>query len=307
MSDSLGQRLRLAREEKGLDLRTIADRTRIPLRTLEALENDDFKEIPSGGYGRGVVRYYAKEVGLDGIEIARFFDRARGSETASPNRPATDSPGSQELGNRRKSALKMAFALIFICAVGGGTVLYILKPSAIGGTDAEVARPLETPDSSTVNPLLETNASLSSESIKLEITATRTITLSVALDDGEDIPTTVSKDSLITRSGSEKMTVGFLGKDWSALGLKIAGVGLRLPSTMTDKLDDKFLILTLRREDLPRIISEGNIDRTMIRAEPVRTAPKEISGTESSTRTSTDDKKSTEESSRKTTPPDGEN
>lgn len=307
MNDSLGQRLRSTREEKGLDLRTIADRTRIPMRTLEALENDDFKEIPSGGYGRGVARSYAKEVGLDEIETARLFDRARESETASANRPASGFPNAHKFRSGGRSVVKVAFGLVFACAVGGGTVLYILKPSAIGGTDAEVARPLETPDSSTVNPLLETNASLSSESIKLEITATRTITLSVALDDGEDIPTTVSKDSLITRSGSEKMTVGFLGRDWSALGLKIAGVGLRLPSTMTDKLDDKFLILTLRREDLPRIISEGNIDRTMIRAEPVRTAPKEISGTESSTRTSTDDKKSTEESSRKTTPPDGEN
>lgn len=307
MSDSLGQRLRHAREEKGLELRTIADRTRIPLRTLEALENDDFQEIPSGGYGRGVVRYYAKEVGLDETETARLFDRARGSETAPPNCPASGSPNSQEFRSRRKSVLKVAFASIFICAVGGGTILYILKPAAISGTDAEVGRTLEPVVSSAVNPLSETNASSSSESVKLEITATRPITLSLAVDGGEDIPTTVSKDSPITRSGSEKLTVGFLGKDWSTLSFKIAGVELRLPSTMTDRLDDKFLILTLRGEDLPRIISEGNIEQSMIRAEPVRTAPKEISGTESSKKTSTDDKKGTEESSRQTTPPDGEN
>jgi cytoskeleton protein RodZ len=60
-----GRKLREARERRGLSLRQISNATKISMLTLEALERNDIARLPGGIFGRGVVRSYALEVGLD--------------------------------------------------------------------------------------------------------------------------------------------------------------------------------------------------------------------------------------------------
>ena len=60
-----GRKLREARERRGLSLRQISNSTKISMLTLEALERNDITRLPGGIFGRGVVRSYALEVGLD--------------------------------------------------------------------------------------------------------------------------------------------------------------------------------------------------------------------------------------------------
>jgi cytoskeletal protein RodZ len=68
-----GQYLREARERRGVTLRQIAVSTRISLRTLEALENNEIRKLPGGIFSRAFVRTYAHEVGLDPDETVRRF------------------------------------------------------------------------------------------------------------------------------------------------------------------------------------------------------------------------------------------
>jgi len=60
-----GSRLREARERKGVSLREIANRTKISVAVLEALERNDITRLPGGIFSRAFVRAYASEVGLD--------------------------------------------------------------------------------------------------------------------------------------------------------------------------------------------------------------------------------------------------
>src|SRR3954470_16361309 len=60
-----GDKLREARERRGLSLRQIANATKISMMTLEALERNDMKRLPGGIFTRAFVRSYALEVGLD--------------------------------------------------------------------------------------------------------------------------------------------------------------------------------------------------------------------------------------------------
>lgn len=62
---AVGTRLRDARERRGVTLRTIANRTKISLGALEALERNDISKLPGGIFSRAFVRSYAIEVGLD--------------------------------------------------------------------------------------------------------------------------------------------------------------------------------------------------------------------------------------------------
>ena len=68
---TVGERLRAAREAAGLDLNDIATRTRVPTRHLEAIERSDFTALPSITYAIGFARSYARAVGADETVITR--------------------------------------------------------------------------------------------------------------------------------------------------------------------------------------------------------------------------------------------
>jgi len=62
---TLGQTLRAAREEKRWDIARAERETRIRSRYLVALEEGDYRDLPSPVYTRGFVRNYALYLGLD--------------------------------------------------------------------------------------------------------------------------------------------------------------------------------------------------------------------------------------------------
>ena len=71
-----GEGLRSAREERGIALDDIAIATRVSLRNLSALENERFRELPGGIFNRGIVRSYARYIGLDEDETVTAFTDA---------------------------------------------------------------------------------------------------------------------------------------------------------------------------------------------------------------------------------------
>ena len=66
---TVGERLRAAREEKGLSLEDIAAQTRIPQRHLESIESAEWDKLPAPTYTVGFAKSYAFAVGLDRNEI----------------------------------------------------------------------------------------------------------------------------------------------------------------------------------------------------------------------------------------------
>jgi cytoskeletal protein RodZ len=61
----IGARLNQARLTANLALQDIADRTKISLRFLSAIENDDFAALPGRVYILGYTRAFARAVSLD--------------------------------------------------------------------------------------------------------------------------------------------------------------------------------------------------------------------------------------------------
>lgn len=64
-TDSLGTHLRREREARGVSLDAVAAATRIPLRTLQAMESDEWSRLPGGIFNRGFVRSVGLFLGLD--------------------------------------------------------------------------------------------------------------------------------------------------------------------------------------------------------------------------------------------------
>jgi len=90
---SLGQDLKKQRESRNISLDEMASSTKIVGRYLEALEADRLDAMPGGFFIKGIIRTYAKYVGLDGAEVlARYREsgvldepaKARPSEARTP-------------------------------------------------------------------------------------------------------------------------------------------------------------------------------------------------------------------------------
>lgn len=70
---SFGDWLRRQREMREISLRDIADRTKISLRYLEAMEDDRFDLLPAPIFAKGFLREYARYVGLSPDEVVNHY------------------------------------------------------------------------------------------------------------------------------------------------------------------------------------------------------------------------------------------
>jgi cytoskeleton protein RodZ len=68
---TVGEKLRGAREAQGLELSEVASRTRIPQRHLEAIERSNYSSLPSITYALGFAKAYARAVGADEVALGR--------------------------------------------------------------------------------------------------------------------------------------------------------------------------------------------------------------------------------------------
>ncbi len=91
----VGDRLRQAREGKGLELDQVAAETRIPKRHLQSIEAGDFGALPSRTYAIGFTRTYARTLNLDEKEM---LDKVR-AELAEDRPQAMERPAKFEPGD----------------------------------------------------------------------------------------------------------------------------------------------------------------------------------------------------------------
>src|SRR5277367_2365802 len=81
-----GEELRKEREARGIALETITNSTKISSRHLCALEGEQFDRLPGGVFNRGIVRGYARVVGLDEETwVDRFMSAYRQSGLLKPD------------------------------------------------------------------------------------------------------------------------------------------------------------------------------------------------------------------------------
>ncbi len=73
-----GEELRRERESRGVALETISEKTKVITRYLTALEDEKFEALPGGILSKGIVRGYARTVGLDeAVWVERFMTASR--------------------------------------------------------------------------------------------------------------------------------------------------------------------------------------------------------------------------------------
>ena len=117
---NFGERLKRERELREVSPNEVVVATRISLRFLEALENEDWDKLPGGVFNRGFVRAIARYLGLDEEHLLAEYDLARGDQA-----PESTSPE-----NRIPSAPKWVVAAL---ALGALVVIAALVAAGIYG------------------------------------------------------------------------------------------------------------------------------------------------------------------------------
>lgn len=78
--NEFGEALRKERESRGIALEVITEATKISNHHLVALEMGQFSHLPGGVFNKGIVRSYARVVGLnEDTWVERFMSAYRGS------------------------------------------------------------------------------------------------------------------------------------------------------------------------------------------------------------------------------------
>ncbi|MDZ7788556.1 MAG: DUF4115 domain-containing protein [Halofilum sp. (in: g-proteobacteria)] len=109
-----GHELRTARERAGISRESIAERLRLAGDQLDALEHDDYSELPPPAFVRGYFRAYARELGLDPEEYIAAYNRSGVSATD----PEIRSGGVTDATSGGRGGL-IGLLLIALVAAGG--------------------------------------------------------------------------------------------------------------------------------------------------------------------------------------------
>jgi cytoskeleton protein RodZ len=119
---SLGQQLRRAREARGVSLREISEQTRITMRHLEAIEADDYENLPGGIFNKSFVKSFARSVGFDERRALELYARQRGESgddvptTPHRSRVYTGDPARSPFVTFALSAVIVIFLVLIIYA-----------------------------------------------------------------------------------------------------------------------------------------------------------------------------------------------
>jgi cytoskeletal protein RodZ len=122
--ESLGEKLKSAREARDLDYEQVSRDTNIAIRYLEALEAEHFDSFPGEPYITGFLRTYGAYLGIESQELISSYRALKIQEQPVPEellKKLAPAPGA-------KIALVTVIILAILGGIGGGVYYFITRP-----------------------------------------------------------------------------------------------------------------------------------------------------------------------------------
>ena len=142
-----GEYLRQVRVSQQRELQTVSAELNIPLKTLTALEQDNYKILPEATFIKGYYRTYAKFLGVDASSIIQRFDDIYANDTGLlPNHALNNSPikimGKLPGSNRernRKWLKRLLLAVVILAVLWAAVAMFQNFSSSSDAPAAEVS------------------------------------------------------------------------------------------------------------------------------------------------------------------------
>jgi cytoskeleton protein RodZ len=136
VDDCVGNKLQEARARKQLSLQQVEDATKIRGRYLQAIEHDEWDQLPGDTYARAFIRTYGRFLGLDGDRLAEEQRRDRGSARPGERLPRVD-PRPRPVVRKRRGRRRgvSSRALVVVVTVLVAAALLAIGLFSGGGSD----------------------------------------------------------------------------------------------------------------------------------------------------------------------------
>jgi hypothetical protein len=138
MDSGVGTILRQARNRRKVELSEVEAATRIRLRYLRAIEDEEWDVLPGGFYTRGFIRTYASFLGLDGERLVEDY---RGSVERWQRPPAEQTQSRPDGRSSSRGRPNVPIPGLVVAAVIAVAVIAIVAiPSGGGGEGAPAVK-----------------------------------------------------------------------------------------------------------------------------------------------------------------------
>lgn len=136
MEGSIGNELREARTRRELSLAEVEAETKIRARYLQAIEDEEWDQLPEDTYARAFIRTYGRFLGLDGDRLAEEQRRNRGAARPGERLPRVD-PRPRPVVRERRRGRRGVSPRLMVVAVTAFVVAALLAIglSTGGGSD----------------------------------------------------------------------------------------------------------------------------------------------------------------------------
>ena len=131
----LGELFKRGRERLGLSVEQVVEITRLRKHFVEALENEEWDNLPAGVFVRGFIKSYAQIVGLDEKRALSLYEKSSHAESLAP-KPLVK-PSKARIG----PILFLATLMVGIAVL----ILWILYPFSINSPPQPVTVPSSEP------------------------------------------------------------------------------------------------------------------------------------------------------------------
>lgn len=264
MAQTLGEKLREAREERGLSVGEVAEQTRISPHYIDSIERDDYKPLPGGIFNKGFVKSFAKAVGVNEQEaVADYTRQATASDVALVDEQRVYKPEVLTDENSGRSMLPTIITAVVILAAMTGLILFGL--SYLNSSGSEVAKPATTNSNvsnqnsnSATSPQLNDPTAPTMANLKVEIKAINAPVPISAITDGTKSENTIGAGSSQIYEPKESLTINYNKWNFDKVQMTINGKSIALPATPL-KPADKRIEFVINEDNLAQIWSSGAV------------------------------------------------
>ncbi len=271
MSSTLGEKLRQAREERGISINEVAEQTRISPHYLSLIEQDDYRTLPGGIFNKGFIKSFAKYVGVDEGEALQDYARLITIQTGEDSdEPKTYKP--EVLTDDRSSSSMIPtviFAVIILGLMTAGIlalVNYIQNnPSALTTSNSNTNTNSANANSanSTAN---SANANVAAQlpptdKINIEIKALATPISVSYVTDGKTASKLVSSAEPLTIAPQENVKISYY-RGFTPDKVQLTINGKQIPAPNPPAKGN--VVFVVSKENIAQILQSGQISESVV-------------------------------------------
>ncbi len=271
MSMTLGEKLRQAREERGITLSEVAEQTRISPQYIESIEHDDYRSLPGGIFNKGFVKSFAKYVGVNEQEALADYSDLITESTATPDDEFKAYKPEVLTDYRTGSSMvpTVIGAVVILALMTGGILFlvnYLRQPAAPPANTAKASNSNSANNAQTdANPTPSNVPDMAT--LKVEFKAVSQPVSLTAISDGKTTSNVVTAGSSAIFEPKESLKLSYSRSLAQAVQLTINSKNITLPSVpLVPKRN--IIEFEINKENIGQIWQSGAISSEVPPANP---------------------------------------